>query len=230
MALVDFYVERTEKGYKFFKPVKGLFNKMKKKEVSADEFFAFSRNLLKERGFILPKIKGISKEAYMDLKASYGLEKAKSDFGQRTKWSFLCQEENAEEIVFSGYKLYQGNLKGIFTVRGENNELLLEGEMNYPYIQAHKMTPRMVELLLQNSSNGIYTSARDIENFNAEVDRITGIEYSSKDNWICEECGKTFKTIDEFFCHLIEEKHQDSVLETHPYDKECIFVKNQIEK
>lgn len=227
MANADFYVEfKDGKLIKILKSVKGFFNKKKLKDASQDELFGYTKSLLKENKYQLPIVEGLNQETYLSMKATYGMRHNFSDFGQRTSWTFICKEDVCKEITDKEGKFYIGQLEGDVIVKGANNQIIFEGNIRHPYIHNFRMTPKCLELLFQNATNGIYQTARDIEAIHKEFDKLTGEEREF--NWICEECGQKFKTLDELFCHLIEEQHHDSILDCHPYDKECIRVRNLI--
>lgn len=227
MANTDFYVEYKDgKLTNISKSVKGLFNKKKFKKSSPEELFGYSKKLLKEDKYKLPLVEGLNKELYLSMKASYGMKNNFSDFETRTKWTFICKEDVCDEKIDKFGKYYIGCLEGNVIVKDENNNLIFEGYIKHPYVQNYRMTPKCLELLFQNATNGIYQNARDIEAFHNEMEKMTGVE--REHNWICEECNEKFKTLDELFCHLIEEQHHDSILDCHPYDKECLRVRNLI--
>lgn len=227
---VDFIV-KTQDGRitEIFKNVKGIFKKNKLKKVSSKELFTFTRTCFeKDRQFIIPSISGITKENYLSAKASYGLFNNFSDFNQRTVWSFTPESNVYDMLEEDGQIFYVGKIKGKIVVKGEDGRVIFEGMLTHPYASPFKMSAKCVELLFQNATNGVYQTARDLEAVNKELNELS----NNKDRalWICESCGEKFNTLDEFFCHLIEEKHWDSILECHPYDKECTRVRSLIEE
>lgn len=228
--MADFIVERTPKGFDTFKMIKPIFRKAKKVKVSKNDFFNFSANCLrKEKKYtICPSIDGLSMDTYLKEKAFYNNKHFFSDFNTRTTWFFDIANEEVEVVEYDeeDEKIYLVHLTGKVRVYLPDGNLLFEMDnFKFNYANFFKYSKRYVELLLQNACNGIYQSARDIDEIHKEL-------YASANKdlpiWGCDTCNETFNNVDEFYCHLIEEGHNDGIFTSHPFDKEAQRVKQLV--
>lgn len=213
-----------------FREVKTIFGKKKLKKVSLDEYYSFTRNSLKENknGYrISPKVKGEDSISYLANKSVYNREHFVSDFDFRTTWSLTLKEENHylennKPVKDLNFDLVVYDTKGnilfgskdfIFTTEeSEDSEAIRE----------------LLEYLYQNACNGIYQTARDIEGYILASRKVYQVQEDAP-LYKCEECGELFYSLNEFFYHLIEEGHLDSILTTFPFDKEVLRVKKLVE-
>lgn len=214
-----------------FKEVKSLFGKTKLKKVSPDEYYRYSRDyLLSSKGnySICPKLKGSNMLEYLTEKSNYNNQHFTSDFNCRTIWKLNIKNE---QIIGFG-PLQIKNFSGTMEVRTEDGTLVfspMDIQFSLPVNSTIMASTRILELLLQNACNGIYQNARDVEEYNIQVRKDCNLPLDTP-LYVCEECGETFANLDEFFCHLIKEAHFDSILTSHPFDKEVLRVKKLVEE
>lgn len=231
----EYYVCRDEETGRilYLKPKKSLILKRdtgKFEEVTQEEYYGYSRNNLITKGFYTmnPSISGTTLQEYLLKKSIFANKHKFSDFNCRTIWNLLNAKTSTKEANLPGFEgpVKITTLSGDLLVKDSNDNPMFVQE-GYSIVLLGDASVRYLELLCQNACNGIYQSARDIEAFIAEADKLD--KKGPHPYYVCETCGETFNDLNAFLCHLIETKHKDSIIENHPYDREIIRVKNLIE-
>ena len=192
-------------------------------------FFNYSSVCLKETNkyTLCPNIEKMSMDTYLKEKAYYNNKHYFSDFNMRTIWTYDIKNEEIEEFEYEEEVYYLVRIIGIVSIYAPNDKMLTRIEdFKFNYLKNYKYSKRYIELLMQNACNGIYQTARDIDEMYKEL-------YSSANHslpvWCCDTCMEVFVNLDEFFYHLIEEGHMDGVFNEHPFDNEVKRVKNLVE-
>lgn len=217
---------------------KGFF---KNKEVSEEEFFGAQRERLKETGFykLLPILENerLDTITYLYKKAELSRKNNwESDFGKRVKVKAKFVEDDYYKEV------HEKNLSPdclrlnvwIFDEKTGVNEFgdnkftirVWYSVDNYEY---WNYSAELIALLIRNALNGNLQTARDI----AETEEKRTLDIYLEEGWnffTCEECNEKFSSLNDFFCHLIEEGHYDSFLDEFPNDRETLHVKEMINK
>lgn len=197
------------------------FFREKMQQVSLLEFFNTSKRdlLMKGRYSIFPNAVGIGTNTYLSAKAQYNLLNGQSDFNQRTVWKISNFADEHEKVkVTDDISIYSGTITGDLNVSdASGNTIFSQENFSLPYADSHIPSEKEAELLLQNAANGTYTTARDRFAYLDEVHKNCGLGGAKL---ICEECGEIFDSLPEFFSHLIETGHKDSILSMHKDDPE----------
>lgn len=190
-------------------------------KVSLIEFFNSSKRYLVQTGkySIFPSMVGISPTTYLTNKAEFNLLNGFSDFNQRTTWKINnFGEEHKKIMEVEGTPVYEGKIFGSLYINdAKGNTMMKIDDFELPFINSHIVSEKEAELLLQNACNGVFTTARDRVSLLDEVQKNEGL---GNTRFICEECGEIFDSLPEFFSHLIETGHKDSILTMHKYDPE----------
>lgn len=177
---------------------------------------------------IVPRVSGLSPQDYLYMKSDYNLKHKESDFGKRVLWDIADIEEECSTEIIEGNTYYSGSLTGKITITDTEENIIFQSDnWHFNYFDKFKMDAKFIKLLNQNACNGIYQTAR--EQFDLVTQFSEGrCEKASKLR--CEVCDEIFDSIPEFFCHMIEENHYDSILDDFIYDPEVIRIKNLINK
>ena len=227
----NFIMKRTPKGFEVYKTTKNLLGKEKMVDVSKNEFFDYSSKYFKETGeyIVYPNVKNMEMATYLKEKAYYNNKHFFSDFNMRTTWLYNVKEENVKEYIdeYEDDTYYLVKIVGNVRIYSSDSRLMLElKNFEFEYLSTFKYSKRYIELLMQNACNGIYQSARDIDEMYKEL-------YTASNNalpvWCCSTCTKVFMNLDEFYSHLIEEEHMDGIFTEHPFDEEVQRIKRTIQ-
>ncbi len=217
--------------FSVYTKIKKLFGE-KFQKVSPIEFFNVSRRDLVQKGkySIVPNMSGMGALTYLDSKAMFNLLNGLSDFNQRTVWKL--NNFNEEHKIIGKTELeddiYEGIVSCSLNISGQDGRPLVEIEdFELPYIDAHIPSKKELELLLQNACNGKFITARDKISYLNEVHKNAGLEDVK---FMCDECGEIFDSLPEFFSHLVETGHKDSVLIMHKNDPEIKKLLSLMEK
>ena len=228
-------LKRTPNGVEINETKKSWFGRKRKKKVTETNFFSFSKDELERTGSyaIVPHIeKGAIKYSilqYLEDKAKFNLKNNLSDFNFRTIWKFKINKEETNSTNGVELKTTIGELN-CYDEKGRPVLSPLTMEFTMPITDKGGVpSSRTIELLIQNACNGKYQTARDIEEYEYSFMHDMG-DTIGRNLYYCEECGEEFKNLNEFFYHLIDQEHFDSILTSHKYDKEVLRVKELIER
>lgn len=166
---------------------------------------------LKVKNFI-PIINGMSLSSYLLRKANYNLSYKKSDYDKKVHFvinKFNIDNEN-KFIFLSGKMLDDNNFK------------YFEVEIKEPLNQSLTSKKEIFEDLFSVAFSGNRTTIRERHKMFSALLKNTAIGYNM---YTCDVCKETFTNIDEYFSHILEEKHFCSFLDLFPYDNEVINVK-----
>lgn len=230
-AFICQFDENTKKDVYY----KGFF----RKKVSEEAFFGAQREYLKETGNykLLPVLEGeiLDTITYFYNKSFFSRKNNwESDFGKRVKVKAeFVEDEKYKKAVEENYSPKSIYLKvWIFNEKTGNN---LFGQDffiirvwysldNYEY---WNYSAEYIALLIRNALNGNLQTARDIE----ETLKKRNLDIYMEEGWPifkCDECDEKFLSLNEFYCHLLEEGHYDSFLDEFPNDRETLHVKNML--
>ena len=205
--------------YTFYKNKKTLLG-LKTIKVSPFEVFTYSKRSLKDGLYtISPTIRNCNILEYLTEKASFFQENNLSDFPDRTIWKMDILEENIKEFERDGIKLFNVCIVANFKVSSDKNLPIVDmNDFHFAYNSERVLSKDTLRMLFQNACNGSRMTLRDIEEYSKSID---------DEPWIkCEKCNEVFTTLDDFYCHLLEEEHYDSILDEFPNDKEVVNVAN----
>ena len=222
-----YFVDLKDGKMSIYTKFKGFFRE-KIKKVSLNEFFLLGKNSLKKSNSyeMLPQVDGISPTSYLYQKSLFNLDNKESDFGKRTIWRISNPSIESRPFVLKETTYYETFLRGNLKVSDESGRIILEEpDYRFFHLGLEKIDVRFVELLNQNASNGVLQTAR--ETFEL-VDMVTKNLQGNNAVLKCEECGEIFHSIPEFYSHLIENKHYDSILDSNIYDPEVIRIRNLV--
>lgn len=223
----EYYVQvKSDGNISVHTKVKKWFKEVKE-NVSLSEFFNVNKVAARmgvDGYCIFPQIKGMSPNSYLYTKARYNLLNGYSDFNKRTIWNITNFSTTQKRVVSSLENmeneppLYLGEISGsLNVVDEEGNVIFNDDNFKFNYYDNHIYSERESELILQNAANGMFTTARDLYYYIDEVNKNCG---QGGAKLICEECGEIFESLPEFFSHLIETGHKDSILAMHRFDPE----------
>ena len=212
-----------------------------RKKVTEEDFYGASRKYLAEQGRykIIPILENaiLDPLTYLEKKAILSRRNNwESDFGKRMFVKAEFVEDNnykraQTDSTYIPYYLYlnvwicdektkESAFDGYFTIK------ILYSHENYEF---WNYSAEYIALLIRNAINGNLQTARDIEETCQK--RVLDIyQYEESNIYQCEECNEKFTNLNDFFCHLLEENHYDSILDEFPNDKEILHVKKMIEK
>ena len=205
----------------YYEKKKSLLGKLKLKLVNPSEVYLTNMKSLSENIFTpYPVVESISSLSFLSKKTEFLRRNNLSDFKNKVKCIFKTTERTEDEAVVK----VLGNLE----IYNENGNLMINSDnIEFIYIDSPELniTDEDIAVIFQNSFNGAKISFRDYEKHHNILTRLDNLPLV-----YCDECKKPFYSLDDFYCHLIEEKHNSKALDEFPYDREAIRVKNLIEK
>lgn len=186
--------------------------KTKRKEISINDFFMEIAKLK-----IMPKIHKMGFVEFLYLKHYYNLKNKMGDFNCPVIVEINDYSDNIKEKdrVYIGEYSFEARLYGPYS------EPLCHLEVRENFFEEFKPSEDFFKALISLAYSGVYGSVRDEE---ICLNKIIPSEYK----WKCTVCSKEFKELDEFFAHILDEKHKCVLLFEYPYDKELNRIKRII--